>query len=151
METPMMWDAIALIHDDVMKWKHFPCYWLLLCGEFTGHRWIPLTKASDGALMFALICTWLKAWVNNHEAVWRHCDENIVDRNLDKNHVSNAMHSSCILTWICDWTTFMMQRNIRFTEHQIYTDVYTFEMKVFSWWIPTHFMTFSCHVHSRKI
>ena len=32
-----------------------------LCEEFTGHRWIPLTKASDG-------------WVNNREAadLWRH-------------------------------------------------------------------------------
>ena len=26
-----------------------PRYWLL-CGEFTGHRWIPLTKASDAEL-----------------------------------------------------------------------------------------------------
>ena len=33
-----------IIHDDVIKWKHFPCYWLLVCGEFTGQRWITLTK-----------------------------------------------------------------------------------------------------------
>ena len=32
------------IHDDVIKWKHLP---RLLCGEFTGHRWIPRTRASD--------------------------------------------------------------------------------------------------------
>ena len=39
-----------------------------LCGEFTGHRWIHHTKASDsGALMF-LICTWINGWVNNREA-----------------------------------------------------------------------------------
>ena len=36
-------------HDDVIKWKHFPCYWPL-CGGFTGHRWIPRTKASDTEL-----------------------------------------------------------------------------------------------------
>ena len=36
-------------HDDVIKWKHFPRYWLLL-GEFTGDRWIPRTKASDAEL-----------------------------------------------------------------------------------------------------
>ena len=36
-------------HDDVIKWKHFPRYWPL-CGEFTGHRWIPRTKASDAEL-----------------------------------------------------------------------------------------------------
>ena len=40
-----------------------------LCGVFTGHRWIPLTKASDAVfLISSLICTWINAWVNNHEA-----------------------------------------------------------------------------------
>ena len=39
-----------------------------LCGEFTGHRWIPLTKASDAELMFSLICAWINGWVNNCEA-----------------------------------------------------------------------------------
>ena len=36
-------------HYDVIKWKHFPRYWPLW-GEFTGDRWIPLTKASDAEL-----------------------------------------------------------------------------------------------------
>ena len=36
---------------------------------FTGHRWIPHTKASDAELWcFSLICIWLNGWVNNHEA-----------------------------------------------------------------------------------
>ena len=40
-----------------------------LCGEFTGHRWIPLTKASEhGALMFSLNWAWINGWVNNGEA-----------------------------------------------------------------------------------
>ena len=41
-----------------------------LHGEFTGHRWIPRTKASDwrGALLFSLICAWMNGWVNNREA-----------------------------------------------------------------------------------
>ena len=40
-----------------------------LCGEFTGHRWIPRTKASDAELWcFSLICAWLNGWVNNGEA-----------------------------------------------------------------------------------
>ena len=37
-----------------------------LCGEFTGPRWIPRTKASD-ALMFSLISVWINGWVNNRE------------------------------------------------------------------------------------
>ena len=44
-----------LFHDDVIKWKHFPRYWSL-CEEFTGHRWIPLTKAIDAEL-WCFLCT----------------------------------------------------------------------------------------------
>ena len=39
----------ALMHYDVIKWKHFLRYWPL-CREFTGHRWISLTMASDAEL-----------------------------------------------------------------------------------------------------
>ena len=39
----------CIFHDDVIKWKHFPRYWPF-GGELTGHRWIPLTKASDAEL-----------------------------------------------------------------------------------------------------
>ena len=40
-----------------------------LCGEFTGNRWIPRTKASDaGALVFSLIYAWITGWVNHREA-----------------------------------------------------------------------------------
>ena len=40
----------------------------LLCGEFSGHQWIPCTGASDAELMFSLICVWINSWVNNREA-----------------------------------------------------------------------------------
>ena len=37
-----------------------------LCGEFTGHRWIPRTKASDAELWcFSLICARINGWVKN--------------------------------------------------------------------------------------
>ena len=40
-----------------------------LCGEFTDHRWIPRTKASDTEFWcFCLICAWINGWVNNREA-----------------------------------------------------------------------------------
>ena len=57
-----------------------------LCGEFTGTRWIPCTKASDtGALMFSLICTSINGWVNNGEAGdlrhhHAHYDVNVMQR-----------------------------------------------------------------------
>ena len=40
-----------------------------LCGEFTGHRWLPRKKASDAELwFFSLICVWINGWENNREA-----------------------------------------------------------------------------------
>ena len=41
-----------------------------LCGEFTGNRWIPRTKASDAELWCFLffICAWINGWVNSREA-----------------------------------------------------------------------------------
>ena len=46
-----------------------------LWGEFTGHRWIPLTKASDAELLvFSLICAWTNGWANHRDtscSLWR--------------------------------------------------------------------------------
>ena len=40
----------------------------LLCGEFTGHRWIPLTKGRDAELWCYLwFALWINGWVNNRE------------------------------------------------------------------------------------
>ena len=52
-------------HDDVIKWKRFPCYWPFVRGI---HR--PPHKGQwRGALMFSVdLCAWIKGWVNNGEA-----------------------------------------------------------------------------------
>ena len=39
-----------------------------LCGEFTGHQWIPRTKANDVELWSFFVYAWIKGWVNNREA-----------------------------------------------------------------------------------
>ena len=39
-----------------------------LCGEFTGHWWIPRTKASDAKLWcFLWSAPWINGWVKNRE------------------------------------------------------------------------------------
>ena len=54
-----------MLHDDVIKWKHFLRCWPLW-GESIGHRLIPLVKASDAELWcFFLIGAWTNAWANN--------------------------------------------------------------------------------------
>ena len=37
-----------------------------LCGEFIGHWWNK--RQWRGALMFSLICAWIKSWANNRDA-----------------------------------------------------------------------------------
>ena len=44
--------SIAVIHDDIIKWKHLPHYWPFVRGQ----RWISPTKASDAER--SLICAW---------------------------------------------------------------------------------------------
>ena len=40
-----------------------------LCGDFTGHRWIPHAKASDAELWcFLWSAPWINGWVNNRDA-----------------------------------------------------------------------------------
>ena len=49
--TPTIgWDIMRCWHDDVIKWIHFFRVTGHLWGESTGHRWLPLTKASDAEL-----------------------------------------------------------------------------------------------------
>ena len=56
------------IHDDVIKWKHFPRYWPFL----RGIHWWPVNSPHKGhwrgALMLSLICAWTNNWVNNRDA-----------------------------------------------------------------------------------
>ena len=55
-------------HDDVIKWKTFPCYWPFLWGI---HWWLvnsPHKGQWRRAFIFSLICTWMNSWVNNREA-----------------------------------------------------------------------------------
>ena len=56
------------VHDDVIKWKHFPCFWPFVRGI---HR-SPVNSHHKGqwrgALLFSLICAWTNGWVNNWEA-----------------------------------------------------------------------------------
>ena len=58
----------ADIHDDVIKWKHFPLYWPFVRGI---HR-SPVNSLHKGqwhgALMYCLICAWINGWVNSREA-----------------------------------------------------------------------------------
>ena len=56
------------VHDDVIKWKHFPRYWPFLRGIHRSPVNSPHKGQWRGALMFSLICVWINDWVNSREA-----------------------------------------------------------------------------------
>ena len=58
----------AIIHDDVIKWKHFPRNWPFMRGIHRSPVNSPHKGQWRGALMFSLICVRINGWVNNREA-----------------------------------------------------------------------------------
>ena len=57
-----------VLHDDVIKWKHFPRYWPFVREIHRSPMNSPHKGQWRGALMFSLICVWIITWVNNREA-----------------------------------------------------------------------------------
>ena len=57
---------VARIHDDVIKWKHFPRHWPFVRGIHRSPVNSPHKGQWRGSLMFSLI--WIHGWVNNREA-----------------------------------------------------------------------------------
>ena len=55
------------IHDDVIKWKHFPRYWPFVRGIHRSPVNSPHKGQWRGTLMFSLICVWINDWVNNRK------------------------------------------------------------------------------------
>ena len=70
------------VHDDVIKWKHFPRYWPFVRGIRRSPVNSPHKGQWRGALMFSLICARINDWVIIGEAgietpscpLWRHCN-----------------------------------------------------------------------------
>ena len=60
--------CLCLVHDDVIKWKHFPRYWPFMRGIHRSAVNSPQKGQWCGALMFSLICARINDWVSNREA-----------------------------------------------------------------------------------
>ena len=57
-----------LLHDDVIKWKHFPRYWPFVRGIHRSAVNSPHKGQWRGALKFLWSVPWINGWVNNHKA-----------------------------------------------------------------------------------
>ena len=56
------------LHDDVIKWNHFPRYWPFVWRIHRSPVNSPHKGQWRGAVMFSLIWAWINGWVNNREA-----------------------------------------------------------------------------------
>ena len=59
---------LVSMHDDVIKWKHFPRYWPFVRGIHRSPVNSPHKGQWCGDLMFRLFCAWINGWANNREA-----------------------------------------------------------------------------------
>ena len=78
-----------------------------LCGEFTGPRWIPRTKASDAreALMISLIYVWINDWVYNREVgdlrrSRAHHDVIVMLCEMNKGNCNKKENIESLLLWL---------------------------------------------------
>ena len=124
---------MGAIHDDVIKWKHFPRYWPFVRGI---HRW-PVNSPHKcqwrGALIFSLNCAWINGWVNKGEAgdfirYRAHYDVTLMkhtDNNFD-NSVDSATSDEgfgCARNTKC-WTISINNLNCNFSEWLAYGDIF---------------------------
>ena len=65
---PTMHQLPSLLHDDVIKWKHFSRYWPCVRGIHRSPVNSPHEGQWRGALMFSLLYVWINGWVNHGEA-----------------------------------------------------------------------------------
>ena len=75
--------SASYVHDDVIKWKHFPRYWSFVRGIHRSPVYSPHKGQWRGALMFSLICA-LKRRLSKQSWGWwfeapsrslcRHCN-----------------------------------------------------------------------------
>ena len=60
---------IKSLHDDVIKWQHFPRYWPFVWGIHRSSVNSPYKGQWHRASMFSLICAWINGRVNNRHYV----------------------------------------------------------------------------------
>ena len=74
---------IFLKKYDIIKWKHFPRYWLFVKGIHQSMVDLPPKGQWHGVLLFSLIYAWINGWANNRDARdlrchHTHCDVTVM-------------------------------------------------------------------------
>ena len=108
-------------HDDVIKCKHFTCYWLYVRGIRQSLVNSPHKGQWRGALMFSLIYAWTSGRANNRDA----CD-------LRRHHAHygvTVMKESTppCLPWgktSTTWTTFVSRNDTNYIQGYFRTNIF---------------------------
>ena len=120
---PVFKSKKSCIHDDVIKWKHFPCYWPFVRVIHRSSVDSPHKVLWRGALMFYLMYAWTNGLVNNRDAreqtmeapvigdammsMWRHrngiYNKNMTNRwrHTFKQHRSNLYLQLLVFNALC--------------------------------------------------
>ena len=104
----LKWSACTCLHDDVIKWKHFTCYWPFVRGIHRSPVNFPHKGQWHGALMLSLICAWMNGWVNNRKFGYfrrhhAHYDVTVMEHSWQITaHIRNTSHTQ----EACEWRHF---------------------------------------------
>ena len=127
-------------HEDVIKWKNFPCY----CPFVRGINRSPVNSPQRGqwcgALMFSLICAWIDGWVNNREAGdlrlhWTHYDVTVMI-------TTNARYMQDVLYV----AAFLLQTIVQIQLMWILIYIYTYIIYIIYIYIYSHMCVRVFHV-----
>ena len=129
------WLWFTEIHDDVITWKPYPRYWPFVQGIRRSLVNSPHKGQWRRALMFSLICIWIKGWVNKHEAgdLRRYCVhyDVIVMQRVDANFVMTV----CIWIFHChQWRQSWHYDNSWCNQTADYTYICRFILISFTSW-----------------
>ena len=114
-----IWQYLS-IHDDVIKWEHFPRCWPSVRGIHRSPVNSPHKGQWRGALMLSLICAWINGRVNNGDA-------GDLRRHLAHYDVTLMVMYTYVIKWMNTWLYIFIYDYIRI---YIYMHI--------DMWIPTN-------------
>ena len=126
-------------HDDVIKWKHFPCYWPFVWGIHRSPGNSPHKGQWRGALMFSLICVWIKRlskqswgwWLETLSCpLWRHYNDGPCNIQNTQSRLLGRFHHNqgTVLLWRCCLTSIWISIiRIRWSPNHL---IFTIEISI---------------------
>ena len=117
-------NVLYSIHDDVIKWNHFPRYWPFVRRIHRSPVNSPHKDQWRGALILSLICAWTNGKINNPDADDLRCygihyDVNVmyywrsscgISTKISREHNFVGMTTVCLVWRICTALCFVINK-----------------------------------------